>query len=227
MSNYKIGFKEASRLVLNFLTQKRLVDYANKKSLGGILYKENLIKEGFEYFGLMAWFCWYVDIPFLAFEQGKFDPENPSREPNGELFKSENLFLYNGGVFAQDVEDFIANPIDTSKLVPNTKISKIDAIELLGGIPSDRKGRIFNQYPFSFFENHTDRDVEDFLKQDDLAFVKYYYGFDDSKPEFEISNRIRVILVGVNSKGNSILTGPDSIILQHSWPPPPPILELQ
>lgn len=103
-------------------------------------------------------------------------------------------------------------------ITPDSKITREDVASLTGGIPYDDEGKLFNKYPLGFFENEFDKDVETFLAQTDLTYVKYFYGYDDSSPHHKETNRIRIVLICVDSKGNCFvpsLLKTEPLILQN------------
>jgi hypothetical protein len=233
LTTFKIDIKKATSLVLNFLLQKNLQEFAINRSIGGVVAEDSLRHIGVTYYGTMSWFCWNDEPPFLAFEDGQYDPStvSPCTPPiTDTMMRSTFNLKYDRAITIQDVEEFIKEPI--TAITADQKIPTTRVLELLGGIPLDGGqgifGRPFNKYPFGFFENNKIQDMDDFLDQSGLTHVKYLYGFDDSDNDHMRTNRIRIVMVGIKNDGTTIaVSTPDMgtkenpILVQKSWPPPP------
>jgi hypothetical protein len=246
MQSFRINTSQAISMVEAFVKQSDLSSTAIDKSFGGTINKisffgrpkiNNIFKSKFAtliqppilYNGNMAWFCWndfeISDYPpfFLSFETNDSYEINPTpRYPDmRELMMPSNVFAYAG----ENLGYLLANHMIDKTLYVDRVITRGEVMQLSQNFidrgPSDGHGK-FNKYSFSFFENEKSNDVQNFLNQPGLEFIRYYFGFE---PKYEESNRIRIILVAVDENGRNIFNDdPATYILQHSWPPPPPIL---
>lgn len=190
------------------------------------------------YNGHMGWFCWndfgvgpYPKF-FLSFEQNdayQKGDETYTPDMRKLRYPSESFTIPYG---TRDVRQWLeTHTIDPNALPNQYKdeiIKRQDVMQFARNFkvfgPYDGDGT-FNKYPFSFFENETTNDVADFLRTPNLKYIRYYFGLDNSE-YLKKSNRIRVILIAVNDKGQNIVTNDKTspiVMLQHSWPPPPPI----
>ena len=86
-----------------------------------------------------------------------------------------------------------------------------------------------NKRPYGFFENKDIKDIEKLINYKGVVYIRYYFGYIEGMDV----NEIRVILLGVNEKGQNLLppeekktveelTDDDAPILQTSWPPKQP-----
>ncbi len=245
MPSYRINTQLAISLVEAFVNQQELKSVATSKAMGGTINKISLfgrpkiasifklkmamlIQPPELYNGNMAWFCWNEfelnSLPsfFLAFEQNDSYETNPvPRYPDmRELMMPMSSFSYNEENVGYLLSNHQLDPSQYNDVV----VPRRDVMQYVQNFndrgPDDANGK-FNKYPFAFFENEKSGDVQQFLNQPDIQFVRYYFGYD---AKFITSNRIRIILVPVDSNGQNIFNDKAStVILQHSWPPPPPI----
>jgi hypothetical protein len=230
MSDYRIISSQAIILIERFIAKLRPEE--NNIPLGGTILKSTLHPKALNSdSGSMSWYCWSEDqrkYPklFLAFEQ--FDGYNTIGEipaPQSlKLKRATNIFWYAG----QSAEDIIERQhIDPNAYV-DVEIDRDGAegvIELknefLKNSPRDDSGKNpLNKYPYSFFENKTNPQLQEFINQPDLEYVRYYFGYDDVADHHKETNRIRIILVGVDASGTNLAES-KAILLQNSWPPPP------
>lgn len=236
MDTYKISLDKATALVLAFINRPELKSIAFEEAIGGTVFAESIKKPaGILYEGSMGWYCRNTtgikEYPklFMAFEDSVYDPTNVPKEPIGEeLIYSGRTFVYSGRIDSQSVRDMLS--LDRYPLVPDQKIPKSDLMNFLTQMPMDHNQKPFNKFKCSFFENRGAdgrRDVDEFLDHQDLVAVRYYFGYDESDVYYFDSNRIRVVMIGVDREGRNILpiVGLREIsdgMLQNSWPPPPP-----
>jgi hypothetical protein len=237
--SYKISPKDAAWLVYNFMKQPELCKIGSNEAIGGIIEKSTLMdsnKPGFRPFkGTMAWFCRNDDpsleFPkcFMAFEQGEYRPERvPQRPKNEHLMYSDKIIRYNK---PQITENDVLDLLLESGPVPNSQdkvISRELVRKLSTKLGKDPIGHNFNRYFCSFFENEgvISKEVSNLAQNDDVEYIKYFFGYDNSHKKYFDSNRIRLILLGYNSNGllfkDKNLADESDLILQNSWPPPPP-----
>jgi len=239
---YKTNLKDAAWLIYAFLKKPKLYTIASHEAIGGTINKNifynggSLIYNGGSliYYGSMGWYCRNVEggnYPkfFLALEDGEYNPDDVPKIPNSDiLFYPKHTFTFNKKEFSEtDVFDMLRN--DQFALEGDSEIPKNQVIKFLGNKPLDPSRKKFNQYNCSFFENRNvlNPDVSDFLNIPNMVAIRYYFGFDDSDISHIQSNRIRIILIGVDKDGKNIapennLTVESNFLLQNSWPPPPP-----
>ncbi len=242
MSDYRITFQEAVKLVSNFVNE--LDPQKNRIPLGGTIEKNSLygktrtLKFSRTLFkGNMAWMCWNEppigNYPkfFLAFEENDSyldGAEVPFPDMTGLMMPS-NVFGYN----SENVTDLLSNhfiDVQTTSYRDTLLDRDSEVLDLVQNFkehgPKDQKGQLYNKYPYGFFKNSSN-DIVDFLNQPDIVYVRYYFGFDDVTQHHKETNRIRIILIGVDKDGKNITpTGTrsartDVVMLQKSWPPPP------
>jgi hypothetical protein len=235
--HYKISYNDAVKLIEGFINQPNLLEIGKNQAIGGTVGKEAIKKSNaINYKGCMAWYCSHTqnlsDFPkfFLAFEDGQYNPENVPDNPS-----SDSLF-YPLDTIKYDFEKVSKNNVElmlNSEKTPwksDGKIDKKTVEDLIKNIPSDMNGNLYNRYKCSFFENQRvlNMDIEKFLSNPELDAVRYYFGYDEGD-DYKKSNRIRIILIGVDKEGKNIL--PENkeeetyFILQNSWPPPPPKIQ--
>jgi hypothetical protein len=242
MPGYRITFDEAVKLVSNFV--KELNPKQNKIPLGGTIEKDSLygktktLKFSRTLFkGNMAWMCWNEpsigNYPkfFLAFEENDsyLDGAEVPFPDMTELMMPSNIFGYNNEIITDLISDHFID-IHTTSYRDALIDRDSEVLDLVQNFkdngPKDQNKQPYNKYPYGFFKNSTN-DIVDFLRQPDIAFVRYYFGFDDTTQYHKETNRIRIILIGVDKDGKNITptgaraTRTDVVMLQKSWPPPP------
>ena len=231
--SYRISLEEAANLILAFLSERDLIDLARNEAIGGTVSESAIRGLGLEYFGCMGWYCRDNSgrFPkfFMAFEDGSYKVGDVASEPRSKtLFYPASTFTYSGSIDYESVVDMLLSQPMQLSIPPDKEIEKEVVSILLDKLPADENDVPYNKFRCSFFENRgvVNKDVTDFLGYTGLKAVRYYFGYDASDSHKE-SNRIRVIMVGVDSEGKNIITAeaPTTItprILQNSWPPPPP-----
>lgn len=133
-----------------------------------------------------------------------------------------------------DIEDFIRNAThkSTSDTINAKEVRKY-AWAFAARFGENTSN--YCEYPLAYFENYDPVDkvcyIDDFLKQggtpNAIKYIKYFFGLDNTDKYG--GNRIRVILAPADKDGKFIEKVPgtmpavDTFLLQHSWPPPPPI----
>ncbi|MBL0103734.1 MAG: hypothetical protein IPP51_08245 [Bacteroidetes bacterium] len=224
-----IYLPQAALLVKNLLNEPILANVTNLNSLGATMELESLHKNLALYKGTLAWFCHIqgnVPAYFIAMEERTdVDPNNYPTEPISEgLSCPDSFFNYNGGIDLSSVQKFLEDHTTDINSVSDYAVSKADVIEYSGSFmlnfPRDENDEPYNHYPFGFFEDGTDHDIENaFLGIPGIAYFRYYFGFDSR----DRPNRLRLILVAVDKDGKNITrispTGDYAPMIQKSWPP--------
>jgi hypothetical protein len=245
MPSYRINTQTAISLIDAFVSHPELKSVAAVKAMGGTINTislfgrpkiESIFKTRMAMFvqppelynGNMAWFCWndfgITKYPpfFLAFETNdSYETTALPRYPDmRELMVSQNTFAHSG----QNVGYLLGNHQINTSSYTDIVIPRQEVMQFVQNFtdrgPGDASGK-FNKYPFAFFENEKSSDVKNFLEQPGISFVRYYFGYD---ARYSASNRLRVVLVPVDAQGKNIFNdSPSTVMLQHSWPPPPPV----
>ncbi len=238
--SFKVSFDKAAWLIYAFLKQPELGKMALEEAIGGTVTSDvfNPIRIG-DYYGTMGWMCrnnGNEKFPkfFLALEDGKYNIGNVPGSPQSETLACPNhTFKYEREVNEANVVEMLkqdTHGLDKTK-IENLKDDKIDwksVVSFIYKIPSDPIGNLYNWYPCSFFENRgkVNNDITDFMGDDRIRAVRYYFGYDDSDKSYFDSNRIRIILIGVDENGKNIIPEDRKVatssLLESSWPPPPP-----
>ncbi|WP_020531940.1 hypothetical protein [Flexithrix dorotheae] len=204
--------------------------------------KIKILNESGPYEGLVAWFCWELasnirdTMFFLSFEVSDWiilGSEELQRPDFKLLSRPFDIYRYNSDL-DKDIEKLLVEhgPERMQEAFPdliergdsNTEVGKVLKLRLdfHNSGPKEPSGEKYNDTPFGVFENEKYNDVDDFLEQPNLEYIRYYFGYDKTKDQ----NKIRVILVGVDANKKNMVprndteaksTGP--YILQKSWPP--------
>ncbi len=230
IENYRIDFEKAVKLILGFLTQKELFKIATQEAIGGTIEPDTIRPPRISPIqGSMSWLCRTSTDFYLAFEDGEFDFGNVPLEPKQEVLKrSSQTFKY---PYAQPSEDDVIKmlTVDPFPIGADVEIKKSLVLQQINKVPSDYFKFPYNNYPCSFFENRVNNEIVDFIDNNPgLVAVRYFFGYDNSDKKYFDSNRIRVVLFGVDRVGRNIvpsisLPSEKVWILEQSWPPPPPI----
>lgn len=240
MKSFAITFDEAVNYIHSFLSEFNLSQIGTNQGIGGIIAKASLEQKekGLTFYGKMAWFCKNENtengLPkyFLAFEEGEYNnravPESPQ---NDRLVCSDYGMVFNRNQISKiEVERFLSQ--FTISTAPIEKwITKDECTRMLTDFGQDKSGNPYNRFYCSFFENSgfVSDEFSHFLKNPEMTYVAYLFGYDDSKEIYIQSNRIRIILMGLSSDGKPLALRQEFLneptILQHSWPPPPPNTE--
>ena len=232
--DFKISLQEAAWYVYSFLRNPELGRLAKEEALGGTITKAGLLRAlPLKFKGAMGWFCRNMKkdprFPplFIAFEKGEYDigqvPPVPKTDP---LIYPIETFTFSSDLSEENVRNMIFND-QRSFTDPDGEIYQVDLLDFINRLPIDPMGQPYNRYACSFFETEIDSDLRNFLSTPGLAAVRYYFGYNDSDIYHNLSNRIRVIFIGVDAQGKNIppagaIDVPTFSMLQNSWPPPPP-----
>lgn len=243
MSDFIITWQTCEFLLENF--QLEIPDKNKKYECGGIISLSSLPsyqRKFLGYRGLMAWFGLTKNNKLKLFfeDDVSYDPNKapctpgtPICLPNHEnlveskrILERKNLGLEtNKKLRGFNLKD-VGNKHDSKS--PKDTIVNDAIIKFKKDFPKEN-GNEFNKYPYAFFEVESQGgDVNSFLNQDGLSKIAYFFGFDDSSPAYINTNRIRVILVGLNENGDILVQknvrgglNKEIMILQNSWPPNP------
>lgn len=240
--NYIISLSEAVDFVKAFVTNCKLV--AENEALGGTIGnrgidgRQKALTAGKQYRGNMAWFCHDINTDpenpelFLAFEEtNEFEIGEVIDEPDNDWLirpSKQAIFTYGGEV----IETMLRTHQFPVGATIDQVISKADVKSLKEQYKKHSTlGTKLNIHPYGFFENYYVKEVELFLDQDKLEYVRYYFGYSDSN-NYQ-GAKVRIVLVGVDKNGKNIVpinlnakrnindsTDDTPIILQKSWPPP-------
>lgn len=233
--HYKISLKDTVWLIYAFLKQKPLQEIARNEAIGGTIGKDffdgNKIVD---YIGTMGWFCRNQEnenFPkfFLAFETGNYNPLNVPRVPQSDNLNFPNhTFVFESQYEVTEAGIYSMLENLQFKWKNDGQITKKEVKSFVKSKPRDIRGKKYNNYRCNFFENSATvlNDIDEFLKNEEIEAIRYFYGYDDRDLNHYNSNRIRVILMGVDKDGKNILPV-DTVketysLLQNSWPPPPP-----
>lgn len=235
---YRISLQKAARLVYSFLMQPNLEKIGRLEAIGGVIHKSTLKGLGLTYNGSMSWFCRNTGNEkgypkcFLAFEDAEYDLGNVPRIPKRDKLTFSHLpIMYK----EQEIsEKKVLNLLLKKVRIPKGlegEIAKDKVIEFLSDFGEDPIHRNYNRYYCSFFENRgqLNDDMKELVDNPSVQYIKYFFGYDASHAKYYQSNRIRVILIGYSSSDRLIslkqLDERSGLILQDSWPPPPPNTE--
>ncbi|MHA7130100.1 hypothetical protein [Algoriphagus namhaensis] len=244
MSEYRITADYAESMIKSYCQE--MGGKAISQTLGGQISKFGFlggreVKFVPTYKGVMAWFCLEESGElFLAFEE--FDMYRKEKEAS--IIRWDTIFSFkklNRSYEVFDIPKLVLDGEDSILEIKPEVIRRTNSEEE-GELsiwqvwsrknrfkrdykPEKVSVRYGNRYPYGFFENEINLDIADFLAQDGLEKVRYYFGIDSDNQVYTRTNAIRIILVGVNKEGKNIIKGteknPTPIILQKSWPPPP------
>jgi len=228
-------------LIYSFLRRQELEQVAKVEAIGGTVSKNslrNIIGSALEdtYEGAVAWLCRnndHIPVPgfpslFLAFESAQYDTRNvPAMPEDDELITPRNIFKFEGSITETAIKKWLSEHTIDESGKEDGAISKTQVLKLINKMPNDPLASPYNRYACGFFETRSSNSVRDFLNTDGLEAVRYYFGFEDRDASHVLSNRIRLIFVGVDGAGKNIMPRDGANILsysllQNSWPPPPP-----
>lgn len=226
--NHLIDFQTAKTLVNNFVSDSVLGQVAVNWALGGTVGKNHLQLPN-QSTGVMAWFCLDQSasgnqLPFfLAFEKFSNFTTNPypSQPANSSLDVANSQFAYSPGqpvgTLLKTHKESLANPI-------NQVVTSAEVVQFINSFnqnfPKDNNNEKFNKEPLAFFSNEippgeTSSDWDQFISQPNLAAIRYYFGYDPT----ETTNDIRIVMVGVNSQGENLLSGnSNDLIIERQIP---------
>jgi hypothetical protein len=231
MDGYRISKEDANKMIEGFKTQ--FSSKGNGILAGGIIEPSSLYEASLiDFFGSMAWFGYDREELYLYFEKNaRYDPDNLPKFPVSNFLSKSNRPIRISEI------GISSSPLNSLKLNVENVESRDDQItrgdvissvnQFKNNFPKDQEGKDYNKYPFGFFENRVNQDVLEFLSQEGLNSVAYFFGYDDTTPYYVSTNRIRIVLTGVRTNGTLILQKniggviEDAILLQKSWPPPP------
>lgn len=226
---FEITLKNANKLVSNFIRQ---FNSTNLEVIGGVIQKESFINNAIEqYKGTMCWFGLNGNTLKLFFEPNQdYDHSRVPPFPRSHhLWESQ--FLINRADFPNPSS---LTPINDLKLslpvgLNDLRVPIKDVIDQVGDFNRDfpKNGvESYNKFPLGFFETTKFPEVIKFLNNGSIQYIVYFFGLDLESEEYKGNNQIRIILAGMNSKGELLLPVNENLIeepflLQKSWPPPP------
>lgn len=183
--------------------------------------------------GVLLWYCFRGgEDPalFLALEHLKeYDPHNLPRHPvNNELTLPTTIFYSSPVDLTSEasIRDYLRSASGDLPLWNTARADVIHAYvvsaDSLFGMYRDPQGERYNNYMFGFFSVRHESAFDAFVESaGENGYIRYYFGYD----ERDRPNRIRIILMAVNAKGENrsmLRTNDDGgSSMQRSWPPPP------
>lgn len=227
--DFKITIKEANKLVSNFISQFK---GTNLEVIGGVIQKESFINNPIiPYKGTMCWFGMSGETLKLFFEPNQdYDSSRVPPFPRSQ-YLWESQLLINRADFPNASS---LTPINDLKvrLPLNLKDSKVSSRDVLDQVENFNRNfpkngdESFNKFPLGFFETTKFQEVINFLNDGSIQYIVYFFGLDLESEQYKGNNQIRIILAGMNSKGELLLPVNENLIeepylLQKSWPPPP------
>jgi hypothetical protein len=223
--NHQISFENAALLISDLFNIPEVGNLATTYALGGT-FAVNDFTIGNDSSGVILWSCFKPGSKpelFLAVERLKeYDTTNLSKAPLSKIlsrpaftFKDNNT-QHSPQAIGQYLETQVISNNGSTSIDNATVIKHIHSFDsLLETLPEK-----YNVYPFSYFQRNDDGVFEKFLDQArPNGFVRYYFGYDGTMAP----NRIRVVLVAVDSSGKNIIKvgGEEAVLMEYSWPPPP------
>lgn len=256
ITNFRIPFSKAVEYVQAYVRRFNLDEEPSNvmNAIGGTLKIDVLKKQidyileqrkldpnkanvGRSYQGLMCWFAW-SSIPdnehvYLAFEANDdVDLDGPTKPDNIRLQRPFDIIVYDASRDS-DIASMLKRNRPPMHQFPDIIMRdgqlKTAIKDFQRNIEDKEQSNA--ERPYGLFENEFTLDVADFLNVKDLKYIRYYFGYDESKTH----NKIRVILFCVNEEGDNLIPSdePDvnnllkyganlkaPMILQKSWPPP-------
>lgn len=224
--NHQISFDSAAILISDLYTIPALGNLATTYALGGT-FSVNSFNVGKDSSGVMLWSCFKPGPApelFLALERLKqYDNRNPPTTPVSKTLSRpdftfrDNNPQHNAPAIRQYIETQVISKNGSTAIDEATVVRHIHSFDSLQATLPEK----YNAYPFSYFQRNDDGVFEKFLDQArPNGFVRYYFGYEEK----EIPNKIRVILVAVDSTGKNIVSiesKGDAVIMQKGAPPPP------
>jgi hypothetical protein len=222
--NHQIPFDSAALLISDLFKMPALSNMVTTYALGGT-FPVNDFNIGKDSSGVILWSCFKPGPKpelFLALERlHKYDTTNVPPAPLNKIltrpeftFKDSNP-QHNAPAIERYLETQVI-PNNGSKPIDNATVAQhIHSFDSLQKTMPEK----YNARPFSYFQRNDDGIFEKFLDQArPNGFVRYYFGY-----ETKVPNKIRVILVAVDSAGRNIIrtASGEAILMEASWPPPP------
>lgn len=231
MSDFRITASDAYGLIKNFNDQFSNVGKVN--SIGGVIDKNSFIQNGF--FNFKGTMCWF-GLDSNRFVKLYFEP-NVDYYPDNIPFypKSDNLWSP-GFNFSFD-EVNLNSEGQLNELILNGFVKSNDRNVGRGECLDDiarfywefpkLEFERYNKYSLGFFETQYAQEVVEFLQNEEVEYIAYFFGLNLDDPKYNDNNRIRIILIGMNSNKELLLPENDQsteqppYLLQYSWPPKP------
>lgn len=183
--------------------------------------------------GVLLWYCFRggenPDL-FLALEHlDEYDPHNLPRRPlSDELTVPSAIFRSSPASVSSDaaIRDYLRSAAGDQPVwntAPAEVINRyVISADSLFAMYRDAQGERYNNYMFGFFSVRHEAAFNSFVESaGENGYIRYYFGYDErDKP-----NRVRIILMAVDTRGNNQAMakvhdeGGQS--MQRSWPPPP------
>jgi hypothetical protein len=221
-----ITHKKADSLLYDYLKYDGLRK-AMEYTYGGTFPKDAIYKSGDTAVGVRLWYCYnksdtlYPKV-FLAAEKvsSYAYPKEEDKPASDNLTIGAPFYNRETSVSRGDA----ISDLRRKKEEPGTPftISKDKVIEFSTEFRLRTKHLADLKYKYCFFFYDNTNDFKKLLTQTDhsnrkdITYIRYYFGFDKD----ESLNDLRVILLGANSKAESVAEE-NSLILQKSVPPPP------
>jgi hypothetical protein len=237
------GSETALELIYNFLNEPALKELSTLSIGGTFPMKDFQLKKGC--YAKQFWFCYDANQKnpqqriFLALENSwKGWPRNmtlkdlPKAPESATLQKPAAPFAFDDKKFDRksidSIDEFIHSHIDGSQTSRSVKKADVQVfskafVTTFGGKAPQKE---YCKYPLGHMENF-DPDlkichIDEFLKQGEIHYVRYFFGLDKSRGHKV--NRIRIVLFPVGPERMKLrLTsaGTTADALESNWPPPP------
>lgn len=184
--------------------------------------------------GVLLWYCFRAGQNpelFLALEHlESYDPHNVPRKPISTSLTLPST-IFRASPATMNSEDAIREYLRTaSGDLPTWTTASAETInryvisaDSLFGVHRDPYGERYNNYMFGFFSVLHEAAFQAFVESaGENGYIRYYFGYD----ERDRPNRVRIILMAVDAKGNNqamarVTDDGGGGSMQRSWPPPP------
>ncbi len=218
---FSISSDEASVLLADYVNNKAINEVTHG-TLGGTFPANEVYDENERNIGVKFWYCLNTSDPqyprfFLVAEKvSTISRISVDDEPGSDLLVTcDQTFAYRGIQSPKPTDMLSYIRSEREHFGCNLQISKADVIKYTKAFRESSLGN-YAKYPFCFFFDDNSGDFKKLVSQPDVSYIRYFMGFDEK----ESVNQIRVVLMGVDSKGFNVAHA-KAIILQKSIPPPP------
>lgn len=229
---HKITLSDAVRLIHSYIYLSPFEPIKNNLPIGGHVWTKNIegkpmIEKDWEYSvkGTRSWYISdnteqlggerdylknskYFSVAFeTAYIRDTYNPEKGIKSPILYTCKKESMIFMDPD---KSVDQFL---IEYTGSAPSEQELSAEMVEVMSknfaiNFPCNPTSVAF------FINDDNEFDIDDFLKNEGIKSVRFFYGYD---PLLDRDN-IRLILMGVDEYSHNIL-GKNAVILEKSWPP--------